>query len=647
MLLGKSCRLSFVILLAHCTNAVAADDLFSMSLDQLESIKVNSSTLFEDTIANAPSSVSIFTHDDIRRLGFERLTQLISFVPGYQTYSSDNSSAGQTYSARNYSTGDTCPEILILLDGQRINTDRGGGISSSNYDLWLDNVERVEFIRGPGSAIYGSNALQGVINIVTGGNRQLKLIGGNNGQQHISGQWNFQEKNNALNVYMRHEDRNGEALTIYDPAILHALETKNPYDDSEVYLNGKAGGFSAKARWTQLNNEKYYVGGRVSNDWNSLDSETHYVELGYDYFWLNQFTLETNLFQSGYKTLARSMPVPNPMLLYYTRLQESEVGISQRLRFEDTKNRALLGWESRRPEIIHSDSRAAGFVNTSAILLPETARTIRGVYTEWQHQWTGSSNLLLGTRYDDYSDFGTHLSPRAAWVNQLNSRDTLKLMYAEAFRAPTRSEVGFQNNSGFKGNPDLKPETAKMTELAWVRTENEQLFSATLYHLLLADEIVRDSLTPKSWFNGKNVSWNGLELEWQIRQGNWFLRSTASAAFNNEIKNNNQSKNLFSVIFGYSGNKWDATLTNRYQDSQTQTYSENSSGEEKFYRRLGGRSLYGAQYNYQWRPQLTLFLHADNIFNRQFYAPADISSVNPEGVPQPGTALLAGLKWTL
>ncbi len=85
----------------------------------------------------------------------------MNLVPSYQSSRSDNFVLNQAASARGRRLGTAVSEILVLVDGQRLNNDWSGGSSQSDSFINLENVERVEFIRGPGSSIYGSNAVMG------------------------------------------------------------------------------------------------------------------------------------------------------------------------------------------------------------------------------------------------------------------------------------------------------------------------------------------------------------------------------------------------------------------------------------------------------------------------------------------------------
>jgi outer membrane receptor for ferrienterochelin and colicin len=186
------------------------DPLFAMSLEDLLQVKLTSSTLTDETLQTVPASMTVYTRADIRVLGLHNLEELVNYVPGYQSYRSDMSSINHNISSRGRSVGSSGSEILVLLDGQRLNNDWSGGAGQVDNLVSLENVERVEFIRGPGSAIYGSNATTGVINIITRSLREVVVDAGSNKARHSSAQWHVEGSAGKLDIYANHAQSGGK-----------------------------------------------------------------------------------------------------------------------------------------------------------------------------------------------------------------------------------------------------------------------------------------------------------------------------------------------------------------------------------------------------------------------------------------------------
>jgi iron complex outermembrane receptor protein len=142
------------------------DDVSELSIEQLFDIEVFTSSRFPQKSSEAPSTVTVIDADNIRTFGYRTLSDILASIPGlYTTYDRNYSYLG----SRGYSTpGDYNTRFLVLLDGKRIN-DNIYDSFGIDYDgiVNVDLIDRVEYSSGPGSAVYGANAVFGVINIIT------------------------------------------------------------------------------------------------------------------------------------------------------------------------------------------------------------------------------------------------------------------------------------------------------------------------------------------------------------------------------------------------------------------------------------------------------------------------------------------------
>lgn len=200
-------------------------------------------------------------------------------------------------------------------------------------------------------------------------------------------------------------------------------------------------------------------------------------------------------------------------------------------------------------------------------------------------------------------------------------------------------------------NADLRPETAKTAELVWVHLFDAGLASASLFNTQVNDAIV-DSVTSEPSLKRKPVNSDlavaGLELEWQQRWAHhWQARIALTHIFDPVGDIHTQSNNLFGGSLSYENNRWTATLLANYQgsvvDPNEQDQPANITTTEITH--LGGHTLYGAHVNYQLLPNLNLYLHLDNIFNKHYFSPA-IRPANYEGVPGSGRVFMLGANWS-
>ncbi len=151
---------------ATCSFALegSADDLTSLSLEALMDIDVTSVSRKPQKLANVAAAAFVITQDDIRRSGATTIPELLRMVPGVQVARIDSNK--WAVSIRGFN-GRFSNKLLVLKDGRSIYTPLFSGVYWEQQDTPLEDIERIEVIRGPGAALWGANAVNGVINIIT------------------------------------------------------------------------------------------------------------------------------------------------------------------------------------------------------------------------------------------------------------------------------------------------------------------------------------------------------------------------------------------------------------------------------------------------------------------------------------------------
>jgi outer membrane receptor protein involved in Fe transport len=141
-----------------------APDLTQKSLEDLMNIQVTSVSKREQTTSQAAAAVFVISRDDIRRSGALNIPDLLRMVPGLDVAQIDASRWAVT--ARGFN-GQFSNKLLVLIDGRAVYNPIFAGVFWDSQNVLLDNIERIEVIRGPGAAVWGSNAVNGVISIIT------------------------------------------------------------------------------------------------------------------------------------------------------------------------------------------------------------------------------------------------------------------------------------------------------------------------------------------------------------------------------------------------------------------------------------------------------------------------------------------------
>lgn len=197
----------------------AVPDLAELSLEQLTNVTVTSASRREERVLEAPASIFVITSEDIRRTGANTLAQALRLAPNLHVAAIDNSQLA--VSARGFN-GTIANKLLVLIDGRTVYTPLFSGVFWDVQDVLLEDIERIEVISGPAATLWGSNGMNGVINITTLGTRATQGslasgFGGDHGKglalRHsgaVGGGGHYQ-------MYAKHTEQDGNRSAIGGP----------------------------------------------------------------------------------------------------------------------------------------------------------------------------------------------------------------------------------------------------------------------------------------------------------------------------------------------------------------------------------------------------------------------------------------------
>lgn len=210
MLVRLISLLAATILLAH--GAYAQNNLTELSIEELLTIEVTSVAKKRQRVEDAPAAVFVITSEDIRRSGATRLTDVFRMVPGVQVGENDSNSVA--VSARGFNER-LSNKLLVLIDGRAIYRSVLSGVFWDQVLVPLQEIERIEVVRGPGATLWGANAVNGVINVITKHpvDTQEGLVsigGGNNELGRVYTRWGgLLGDDGAYRFYARGDIREG------------------------------------------------------------------------------------------------------------------------------------------------------------------------------------------------------------------------------------------------------------------------------------------------------------------------------------------------------------------------------------------------------------------------------------------------------
>lgn len=498
-------RLLKALLVSTVFTSVATAQEISEAEDAttLEAIVITAGG-YEQDIRSAPASISVLSEDQLKKKAIADVSEAIRTVPGVNVGFGSDGTRG--ISMRGLGKGYT----LILIDGKRVNA---GATTLRHYngDLdWvpLEAIERIEVVRGPMSTLYGSDALGGVVNIITkknsdrwtgsmtseillpdsdetGMTRRLSgYLSGPVIQDTLSfsayGSWNKKDSDEPgdgsdLQVPDGSEDININGKLTFTPSDDHTFDLEagygreryEPYladgevDESETEITRKT---------LSLSHEGEFDLGR-SNTVLSYEEATNRNRV-------------SDVDITSYNTLLDNKFTFNPFEYFWTH----NIIVGSELRYEKLDDPANLGREN---SVTGSSGSPSADVFTGA------------VFGEDQIEFTDRLRLTAGLRYDYHEKFGSHFSPRAYLGYDVTDALTFKAGWAQAFKAPNLRQldpnwVTTSRGRGcgavggpceMVGNPDLQPETSDSYEAGFYYDDGAWQGSLTYFYNDIKDKI--------------------------------------------------------------------------------------------------------------------------------------------------------------
>lgn len=460
-------------------------DFASLSLEELGSIKVPvvyGASKHEQSLSEAPSSVSIVTRDEIQKFGYRTLAEILSGVRGIYT----SSDRGYTFvGLRGVNRpGDFGGRLLVTVDGQRVNDPIFDQFASgTDFILDVDLIEQVEVIRGPGSSLYGNNAFFGVINVVT--RKGADVRGG-----EFSGSLGSLESRNGRFTYGNQFKNGVEVMlsgSLYDSAGNRRLNYPEFAGINQGVAENMDGGWARSAfvnvSWKALSFEGGFVDRRKT--WPTAPYSTDTQTVIFDdprFFTIDErafaaLKLDTTL-ESEWKITARAYydhyrydeqaPVDyfdpvQPVYLNQDHAQAESVGVELMVSRHLFEDHLLTAGMDLRNEF-QLDQKNFDLFPAQTYLDSQRTAVMYGAFVQDEYRLNRQLSLNVGGRYDHFDAYGDTLNPRMALIYAPIKSTTLKLIYGQAFRKPNQFEsdyVAFAN----RANPDLGPEKVRSYEL--------------------------------------------------------------------------------------------------------------------------------------------------------------------------------------
>jgi outer membrane receptor for ferrienterochelin and colicins len=527
------------LLCAHAQDASSTSlaQLKGLGLDQLLQVQVATVTAasgFEQTINEAPASISIVTAEEIKRYGYRTLADILQSLQGFNVSNDRNYAFLGT---RGVSLGDFNSRILLLIDGHRVNNNLTDGAAiGTDFILDVDLIERVEVIRGPGSVLYGNNAFFGVINIITRKGSQVNGV-------EASGEYGSYDTYKAR-VSIGKAFTNGVEFllsgTYYDsegPDQLYYKEFDTPDQNNGIAQNMNGNSFESvfgSLSYEDFTLESAYINRENVNPtaqnfttFNDSRFQTTddrgYVDLKYAHSFPDVLDLTARLYYD-WNQIKTGYPYGEPVAsVFYNEVQGGEWGgaelqLSKRLW---QKHTISIGAEYRNDFSQYDHV----FDHTTTYTDAHATRQSYGVFAQGDFALRSDLHFNGGMRYDQDGDFAATYSPRLALIYTPFQQSTFKAIYGTAFRSPNFQELSdprFQN---------IQPEQITSYELVYEQGIGQHLHSSVagfynqMHNLILFQD---------GHYENVNADTTGMELALEGKWSNGILGRTSYTFQNTE-----------------------------------------------------------------------------------------------------------------
>lgn len=577
---------------------------------------VITATRTEKRDVDVPASTTILSNQDLKNTGAQNLQVALGRVPGliYKTFSPGGGAMGtmaNEIAIRGVSNG-----TLVMLNGTPMNL-RGKYFLDA---IPVENVERVEIVKGGAGVLYGSEAMGGVINIITKKEftNSVSVGYGNYGQQKYSASVGTDKVNVGYNL-----EKWGNVDTISrsdDKGLKHTdmtgSEKRNLYVDYKINDNWNFlyNYFETNVRYDTWFDDAYKEvpkGGALQQN-REYVTKQNLVQLLYQ-----DDTLKANLYYNQNKLMANGFTNYNTSGKFQGKIYDT-----------DEKNRTYGAdvqkeWQlNSKGSLVLGGSYQNEFYDDYSSKV--TDRHIYAVYGQYDHKFDDKNELIVGARetwttggyrdqnYDNFSMSGQY-------VHKLDDDDSLYANVTQSFIMPTFSQMYGASDTAI-ANPDLKPQKGVSYEAGWKRVTDSHSWKAAVYHIDITDNISATWDTDKTEYQYTNEDFKntGIELSCDIEGKNGWSYNWGVNYMDPKVKGT--KKPYWDRKYGrvqlnggitYSKDKWVSSLQGTYLAERVGTPSSSHSSHKKPYFLTSLTTTYNAD------KQNSFTLTMDNLLDRE------------------------------
>ena len=675
-------------LLALPAIAEPDESMDEMSLSDLLSIEVTVASNFAETELQTGSTVEAVFDRVWQDHGAQSVTEAIGHLPGTMVYPVPW--GGSAIAIRGYASSLSVRGIATVLDGIPLNLLSSGTATYDIRSFSVANLNRIEMIRGPGSALYGSDAFHGVLSLKTYESEQdaasihadmssegfsrasvnftrhsddglafnASVSRTNQSSQDIA--YQFTHPATGQQVHSSRSDSYNAYMGSFKLAVEHKEQIKSFYG---LYFKGDDSEESVGPGQSQSPFGSIFGDRDITNGENDLTAMRAGVEVAMD----NDITFEGKAFH--WQTEFENVTDLTPLGLGLNRGQteETHLGVDLLLKQPDNafNTQWTVGLSYKSGEVDRNET--AIIDDTGKVLFPLPGnttgfdRTVRSLIISAKTRFMDDKlAVLYGGRFDKYSDFGQQKTPRAGLIYAPNQQSAFKWLYGEAFRAPIAAEL--RGAGVLRGNENLKPEVIETTEWIYMYQGEFWKLNLTYFESEWSDGIVLIPTTVTGFSQeyaniGSNES-DGVEVTFRGQYDNWRwdlsgskVSSTAITALgNNDYVAFPETVLNINVGYRFVEQKLDLYVSNRFHFDAKEgpiVASLTGQGPDNVPNPKDLKDYHSTDITLDWQAndQLNVQLGVRNVFDRDNFVPSVWNGEN--GVRTPGRYFQLSVRYSL
>ena len=604
-------------------------------------------------VSESAANVKVINRDEIEKGHYQNLRQLLQNVNGVIV-------TGQGYSgAKNIVHLNGNDRVVIMIDGRRVNLDKGAASGRAGYDLnslpTLTNIERIEIVKGAASALYGSDAVGGVINIITRqgvknqttidvgtgpwGMRDYELTNQGTEQgwtwfltagRHEQDHFAYKDFVSGKTKDMPNSDYNQENITF-------RLD-KEIGENKSITLNvehaNDKGGQPRMPPGFKTPDTKDAAGTSQHHPFSRQTSITNNWALTYNFDRGMETAGYMRVYQNYYSSDFNNPGDSPPFTSYSNKASGAEWQDAWRI---DERNLLVGGAEWRESKVDNLAFYSGSKVNNKAIYLED--RMIL------DKKWT----FTPGIRYDRHNMFGSKTTPRATVNYKMDDDTNMYISWGKVFNAPNTDDLFRPEDKWMVGNPNLKPETGHSTTIGINKKLNDKTeVSASYFQSKLKDAIdwpYDPEIKKYRPININKQRKEGFELEirtrfspeWNVFGAYSYLKikeKKDSHGYTADTKNN--QPNGYRLGVNYTNAGWDVSLLGRGASGLSSANFTSSS-----------YWVWDTSINYALDKNTRTYLKINNITNKAYeISGSNASEGGPGGFPMPGRNYQIGIQYS-